>query len=76
LKKFILGQYEFELLQYYISRRTMTAESMRWRRWPPGGIGVEKFYLEQYVIELLQYCISRKTMTVESIRWRRWPKVA
>jgi hypothetical protein len=39
---FHLGQYIIEFLQYYISRRTMTVESIRWRWWPPGGIGVEK----------------------------------
>ncbi len=54
LKKFYLGQYVIELIQYYISRRTMTMESIRWRRWPLGGIRIEKFP----VIELLQYYLG------------------
>ncbi len=56
MKKYYLGLYIIELLQYYVSGRTMTAEIIRWRRWPPGGIWVEKvLYLGQCVIEILQY---------------------
>jgi hypothetical protein len=73
LKKLCLGQCVIELLQYYVSRRTMMVESIRWRRWPPGGKGIEKFTLGQCIIELLQYYISRRTMPVEIIRWRMWP---
>ncbi len=72
MKKFILGQCVIELLQYYISRRTIV-ENIRWRRWPQVASRLKKFYLGQYVIELLQYYISRRTMTAESIRWRWWP---
>jgi hypothetical protein len=42
LKKFYLEQSIIELLQHYVSRRTMTVEIIRRRRWPPGGIWVEK----------------------------------
>jgi hypothetical protein len=42
LKRFYLGPYIIELLHYYVYRRTMTAEIIRWRRWPPGGIWVEE----------------------------------
>jgi hypothetical protein len=42
LKMLFLGQYVIELLQHYVSRRKMMVESIRWRRWPPGGIWVEK----------------------------------
>jgi hypothetical protein len=34
LKKFILGQCVIELLEFYVSRRTITLEIIRWRRWP------------------------------------------
>jgi hypothetical protein len=42
LKKFILGQCIIELLLYNVSRRAITVETIRWRRWPPGGIWIEK----------------------------------
>jgi hypothetical protein len=69
LKMFILGQCVIELLQYYVSRRTMTVESIRWRRWPKVAYGLKMFILGQCVIELLQYYKSRRTMPVEIIRW-------
>jgi hypothetical protein len=73
LKKFYFGQCIIELLQYYVSRRTIKAEIIRWRQWHQVASGLKKFYLGQCKIELLQHYISRWTMTVESIRWRRCP---
>jgi hypothetical protein len=67
LKKFYLEQCIIELLQHFISRRTMTVESISWRSRPRGGIWDEKVLLWTVRIELLHYYISRRTMMVESI---------
>jgi hypothetical protein len=47
LNEFYLGQYIIESLQYYVSRRTMTAEIIRWRKWPKEAYGLKKFILGQ-----------------------------
>ncbi len=52
MKKFYLGKCVIELLQYTVlSRRTMMAEIIRWRRWPKVASGLKKFYLRQYIME-------------------------
>ncbi len=69
LNRFYLGQYIIELLQYHVSRRTMTAEINRWRKWPKEAYGLKMFNLGQYVLELLLYSFYT-TFLGGQRRWR------